>query len=80
MGYVADGLGENNVRVAPFANAEIVGSLAEGATVYVIPDVEAYRPRVEICSNGVRWREIFFEGNLAWTAESQGNTYYLRIE
>lgn len=79
MGYVVAGLGDNNVREAPFANAEIIGSLPEGAALTVIPEREgySYRPRVKICSDGVRWREIFFEGRLAWTAESQGDTYYL---
>jgi len=80
MVYVVNGLGENNVREAPFANAKILGSLPEGSTVSVIPEVEFYRPRVKICSGGVRWREIFFEGRLAWTAESYGNTYYLDNE
>ena len=77
VGYVAEGLGDNNVREAPFANAEIIGSLPEGTAVSVIPEVRFDRPRVEICSDGIRWREIFFEGRLAWTAESQGDTYYL---
>lgn len=78
VAYVVDGLGDNNVREAPDSNAKVIGSLPEGAKVFVIPEVKFYRPQVEICSGGIRWREIFYEGQLAWTAESQGSTYYLR--
>ncbi len=78
VGHVVEGLGNNNVREAPLTNAALIGSLPEGAAVSVIPEVKSYRPRVEICSGGVRWREIFFEGHLAWTAESKGDTYYLK--
>jgi hypothetical protein len=77
VGHVVDGLGDNNVREAPFANAEVIGILPEGSAVAIIPEMESYRPSVKICSAGVRWREIYFEGRLAWTAESQGSTYYL---
>jgi hypothetical protein len=69
---VVSGLGVNNLRTAPLRNAEIVGQLAEG-------DTFAVDSLASICSDGIRWREVQGLGSPAWTAESQGSTYYLEV-
>jgi hypothetical protein len=79
-GYVIEGLGNNNVRSAPDTNAETIGVLPEGAFVTVIDtyDFSSFQaPPVDVCSEGIRWREIFFEGQIGWTAEAQDDTYFL---
>jgi hypothetical protein len=77
---IVTGLGENNVRTAPSTAAPVIGSLAEGTEiaggVYNFSTFQA--PPVEVCSEGIRWHELLFDGQLGWTAESQGDTYYLQ--
>jgi hypothetical protein len=78
--FVIEGLGNNNVRSAPYANAGVIGVLEEGDFVFVIDayDFSPFQmPPVDVCTEGIRWREILFEGQLGWTAESQGDTYFL---
>jgi hypothetical protein len=79
-GNIAEGLGDNNLRNAPHATAQVIDSIPEGSFLSVI-DMFNFSPfnapPVEVCSEGVRWREVIFEGQLGWTAESQGDTYYM---
>ncbi|MFN8531107.1 MAG: SH3 domain-containing protein [Anaerolineae bacterium] len=67
---VISGMGANNVRLAPFSNAEVVGQIPEGGEMQVIFETD-------ICSGGIVWRYVSYDGVTGWTAESQGETAYL---
>jgi len=67
---VVAGLGANNLRVAPLSDAERIGEIPEGAVAEVVF-------LTDVCSGGIRWRYVTYEGVSGWTAESQGETYYL---
>ncbi|MBN8635138.1 MAG: hypothetical protein J0M07_07415 [Anaerolineae bacterium] len=67
---VISGLGANNLRVAPFSAAEVIGEIPEGGEMEVVF-------RTPICNGGIVWRYVSYAGVRAWTAESQGETIYL---
>ena len=77
---VVKGLGANNLRSAPWPGAQILGSIPEGAALTVMDTVDSstyqYWPE-SVCTGGIRWREVMYQGTVGWTAESQGDTYYL---
>jgi hypothetical protein len=70
---VVAGLGANNLRAAPLTNAAVVGQLEAGTQILV-------DSLANVCSNGIRWREVRMAGLAGWTAEAQDSTYYLEPE
>jgi hypothetical protein len=67
---VISGMGANNLRFAPFSDAEMIGEIPEGGEMQVVF-------RTHICNDGIVWRYVSYEGVMGWTAESQGQTAYL---
>lgn len=67
---VIPGLGDNNLRSAPLASAELIGTIPSGESARLLE-------RAAVCSGGVRWRFVAYGGQAGWTAESQGSTTYL---
>jgi hypothetical protein len=67
---VISGMGANNLRFAPFADAELIGEIPEGGEMQVVF-------RTHICNDGIVWRYVSYEGMTGWTAESQGRTAFL---
>jgi hypothetical protein len=67
---VIRGMGANNLRFAPFADAELIGEIPEGGEMQV-------NFRTHICNDGIVWRYVTYEGITGWTAESRGQTVYL---
>jgi hypothetical protein len=77
---IVKGLGANNLRSAPWPGAQILGSIPDGAVLTVIDTVDSstYQYRLaSVCTGGIRWREVSYQGMIGWTAEAQGDTYYL---
>src|SRR5262249_30987864 len=80
VAYVVPGLGANHVRAAPDVNAVSLGQIGEAEWVELIDtyNVSAFNsPSTEVCSGGIRWREIIFGDYAGWTAEAQDDTYFL---
>jgi hypothetical protein len=79
---VVEGLGDNNLRDAPYPNADILNAIPEGRSMDVI-DIYNFSPfnreDVQVCSGGIRWREVIFERQNGWTAESEGDVYYMEV-
>lgn len=67
---VISGMGANNLRIAPYSEAEVIGEIPESGILEVLF-------RTHICSGGIVWRYVAYEGMTGWTAESQGETVYL---
>lgn len=67
---VIPGLGANNLRSAPLASADVIGTIESGGTAELLE-------RASVCSGGVRWRFVAAGDQVGWTAESQGSTTYL---
>lgn len=63
---VIEGAGVNNLRIAPLLNADLIGEIPEGADA-------ALMFIADVCSEGIRWRNVMYEGLRGWTAESQGD-------
>ncbi len=70
LGEVIAGMGANNLRAVPLRSGENVGYLAEGERF-------AADSLATVCSDGIRWREVYLPGGTAWTAESQESTYFV---
>ena len=75
--YVVNGLGINNIRAAPSKSAAVIGPLAEGDQVILFDDGF---DNVSVCTSDdlIRWRQVLYKGQIGWTAEAQGGTYFLR--
>lgn len=67
---VISGMGANNLRFAPFTDAEVIGEIPEGGEMEVVF-------RTYNCNRGILWRYVSYEGVTGWTSESQGTTAYL---
>ncbi len=67
---VISGTGANNLRRAPFADAERIGEMPEGSEMEVLF-------RTHICNDGIVWRYVRYGDLTGWTAESQGQAVYL---
>jgi hypothetical protein len=67
---VIGGMGANNLRLAPFKDAEVIEEIPEGGEMEVVF-------RTHICNGGIVWRYVNYEGVTGWTAESQGEAVYL---
>lgn len=78
---VVEGLGTNNLRTAPYRDSALIGSIPEATFISIFPNFSPYAlvPN-PVCSEGIRWQEVIFEGQVGWTAEAQGDTYYLQEE
>ena len=79
-GSVVIGMGANNLRSAPWPNAQILGSIPEGGYLNGLDmfDFNPYQePPVNVCNGGIRWREVMYQDTVGWTAEAQGDTYFL---
>jgi hypothetical protein len=76
---VVEGLGDNNLRSAPYRASELLGSIPELTVVSIFPNFSPYAlvPN-PVCSEGIRWQEIMVDGLVAWTAEAEGDRYYLQ--
>lgn len=71
---VISGMGANNLRLAPFTGAEVIEEIPEDGEMEVVF-------RTHICSGGIVWRYVNYDGMTGWTAESQGEAVYLeRVE
>jgi hypothetical protein len=79
-GRVIEGLGDNNIRNAPWTTAPIIGSIPVGDP-FVVVDIRNFSPfnapPVDVCTDGIRWREVLYGDVVGWTAEAQGDTYFL---
>jgi hypothetical protein len=69
---IAEGGTPNRLRARPTVNAEQIGVIQPGTTVRVLEG-----PSCEVDSRVVWWR-IDDNGTIGWTAESQGERYFLR--
>ncbi|MCA9904420.1 MAG: hypothetical protein KC547_11225 [Anaerolineae bacterium] len=66
---VLPGLGANNLREEPIADAARVGSIPEGEIFHVIGG--------PICRSGHVWWQVEYQGVSGWTAEGEGGAYWL---
>lgn len=77
---VLEGLGDNNLRIAPWPNATILGNIPEGEQ-FALVDTKIFNPSanlgLEVCSNNIRWREVLYNNLHGWTAESQDDGYFI---
>jgi hypothetical protein len=69
---IAEGGTPNRLRARPSVDAEQIGVIQPGTTVRVLEG-----PSCEVSSRVVWWR-INDNGTIGWTAESQGDNYFLR--
>lgn len=67
---VINGTGANNLRRAPFVDAERIEEMPEGSEMEVLF-------RTHICNDGIVWRYVRYGDLTGWTAESQGQAVYL---
>jgi hypothetical protein len=66
---VVVGTGSNNLRSAPALEAPLLVQIPEG-TVFS----ELSTP---VCADDIIWWQVTYEGQTGWTAEGQGDTYFL---
>jgi hypothetical protein len=59
----------NHLRADPSTDAEMIGDLPAGAIVNVLNDHE--------CADGYLWWKVAYNGMIGYTAEGDGNTYWL---
>ena len=63
----------NNLRAEPGLDAEVIGSLANGAEIRIVGGPECDD------TNQIRWWEVeSTDGQSGWTAEGEGDDYYIR--
>jgi|GEM_PF-1470613 len=72
VAQVIPGTGDNNQRDFPLRSAAKVGVIPEGA----LAESVLYNA---ICSGGIRWRSVAYQGQVGWTAEAQDDTYFLQV-
>lgn len=68
LGRVTPG-GPNNVRSAPSLQAQLVGQIPGEGVFTVLSG--------PMCADNLPWWEVDYNGLRGWTAEGQGNTYWL---
>jgi hypothetical protein len=66
---VVSGLGANNLRTAADESAEILSQIPEGAELTVMGQ--------QVCVNGMNWWYVRYGEIEGWTAEGQGQNYWL---
>ena len=68
-GVAAPGLGANNLRAQPDPNAAVIGTIPAGGAFTVTAGA--------VCAGGFAWWQVDYQGTTGWTAEGQGDTYWL---
>ncbi len=71
QGKVIVGGGPNRVRSLPNADAARIGQIPEGATFNVLVGGQG------VCSNGIRWAQVEYQGVTGWTAEGADGQAFL---
>ena len=66
---VVPGTGANNLRAEAGLDAEVIGQLEEGDEVLVTGYLT--------CRDGYVWVPVTIDGEVVWTAEGEGETYWL---
>ncbi|GEM_PF-1461391 len=69
VGEVVTGLGSNNMRHRADTDGFIVGEIPEGGEFRVLTG--------PTCNDGLAWWYVNYGGVFGWTAEGQGDTYWL---
>ena len=59
----------SNLRSGPGVSYEQIGQIPGSATFAVLQG--------PVCADGYAWWQIDYEGNIGWTAEGEGETYWL---
>jgi hypothetical protein len=59
----------NHLRARPSTDSEVIGELPAGTVVNVLNDHE--------CADGYLWWEVAYNGIIGYTAEGEGDTYWL---
>jgi hypothetical protein len=70
-GRVIAGQGANNVRMGEGEAAELLGKIPEGGTFTVLDG--------PVCADGMLWWQVQSGDLNGWTAEGQGDTYWLEV-
>jgi WD40 repeat protein len=68
MGHVSNE-GANNMRNAASTNGDLITQIPSGAEFTVLEG--------PICADGFNWWRVDFDGIIGWTAEGQGDDYWL---
>lgn len=68
-GYVTVGGGANNLRELPSRDGALLGQIPEGAAFTVVEG--------PTCTEDMAWWRVNFNGIVGWTAEGQGDVYWL---
>lgn len=58
----------NNLRAEPTTQSELVGQIPGGETFFVLGG--------PVCTPGMAWWQVEYNGMIGWTGEGQGNTYW----
>lgn len=70
QGQVIPGGGPNNLRAAPSTSGTRLGEIPENGIFTVTGG--------PVCDGGLVWWQVDYAGQSGWTAESQGDIYYLQ--
>ena len=70
QGQVIPGGGPNNLRAAPATSGARLGEIPENAIFIVTGG--------PVCDGGLVWWQVDYAGQSGWTAESQGDNYFLQ--
>lgn len=68
-GMVVEGFGDNNLRNLPTILADVVDQIPEGETFDLVAG--------PVCAEGYVWWPVDYNGVTGWTAEGEGDTYWL---
>ncbi|MBC8170782.1 MAG: SH3 domain-containing protein [Anaerolineae bacterium] len=71
-GQVIPDQGANRLRSEPSLNGEVVGEIPAGASFTVLSE--------PVCADGYLWWQVDYNGLIGWTAEGEGDTYWLQPE
>lgn len=69
---VIPGFGENNLRSNPGTSASVIGVIPPGGVVRVLDG--------PTCVDDLIWWQIAYENQIGWTAEGEGEIYWLQPE
>lgn len=71
-GQVIPDQGANRLRSEPSLNGEVIGNIPGGDSFAVLSDY--------VCADGYIWWQVEYNGLTGWTAEGEGDTYWLQPE
>ncbi|MBL8164321.1 MAG: hypothetical protein JNJ61_20200 [Anaerolineae bacterium] len=71
QGRVSTGLGANNMRVEAGVTNAVIQQIPEGGVFTVTGG--------PTCTDGLIWWQVDYGGMTGWTAEGQGDTYWLEV-